>query len=68
MKIYTYSDINLINDLDTIHIDVANSLMIDKNINYCIWKALDLSLQVYFINELNASDKTILDTIIAGIQ
>lgn len=68
MKLYIYSDINLVNELDTIHIEIASSLMTDKSISYCIWKELDLSLEVYLENELNSSDKIILDTIIAGVH
>lgn len=68
MKVYNYSDIDLNSDLDSIHIDVANSSMIDKDICYCIWKEKDLSLEVCFENELNSSDKTILDGIVEGIH
>lgn len=59
---YLNKETNL--DLSKIHLDVANSEMIDKGIDWCRWDEDTEILEAVFINELNESDKSILDSII----
>lgn len=54
-------------NLDQLHLDIQNSLMSNKNINYCVWNSLLNELIVYWFDELCAEDKNILDNLVLNI-
>jgi hypothetical protein len=64
---YTYTLVSESPDLDFIHIQVASSLMVDKQIDYCRYDEDLCLLQVIFINELSVEDKAILDQIVTQL-
>ena len=51
-----------------IHIAVAESLMTNKTILYCIWKESTSYLVIYFENEISVADKLILDSIVVAVS
>jgi hypothetical protein len=54
-------------NLEAIHQSVYNSLMISKQIQYCIWNSDTKILQCLFLVELTVEDKEILDNIIKDL-
>ena len=68
MYIYDYDNIELGNSLGSIHIAVAESLMTNKTILYCIWKESTSYLVIYFENEISVADKLILDSIVVAVS
>ncbi len=63
---YTYLKINN-PDLDKIHLDIENSLMNNKFIEFCIWNEKEKVLKIFWLNELSYEDKKILDLIIQEV-
>ena len=63
-----YKYIDKINpDLEYIHEEIYNSLMQNKQIEYCLWNSEDNILHCLFLGELSTEDKEILDNIIRNI-
>jgi hypothetical protein len=63
---YIYENKTTEPNLDQIHIEVANSAMIDKSIQWCRWDKGLNRLKVVFTDDLSSEDKTLLDAIIAN--
>lgn len=61
---YNYEDKPTAPDTDQIHVDVAASMMTDKNIVGCRWDESIEILKVVWQESLSAEDKTLLDGII----
>jgi hypothetical protein len=61
---YIYNNKLLSPNLDQIHIDISNSEMIDKSIEWCRWDEDTTILQVKYTNVLSSEDKIILDQIV----
>ena len=66
MTQYSYTNKTNKPDLDSIHLDVFNSAMTDKTIDWCKWHEKTQVLEVNFTNSLSAGDKNILDSIITN--
>ena len=72
MQEYIYDSIDL-PDLDQLHLDITNSDMDDKSVEWCRWDENPIDehsakcLHVYFTNELSSSDETKLDNIISAL-
>lgn len=64
---YLYENKTISLDLEQIHIEVTNSIMEDKSIEWCRWDEDTKILKIVFSNELSSSDKNKLDLIIEGI-
>lgn len=62
--IYEYKDILNSPDLANIHIDIANSVMTNKSIEWCRWDEDLTLLRIKFESTLSPSDKLSLDDIV----
>ena len=63
---YQYANGTVSPNLEGIHLDVSNSSMVDKGIEWCRWDESTQILRVVFTNELSVDDKSILDTIVSN--
>jgi hypothetical protein len=63
---YTYDSKAVSPYLDGIHHDVENSVMTNKNIQYCNWSEETQDLDIVWDVELLSGDKIILDTIVTN--
>lgn len=61
---YLYNNKSTSPNLDQIHIDINDSSMTDKSIEWCRWDENIQILKIVFTNELSANDKNILDSIV----
>lgn len=65
MEYYYQKENNL--NLALIHQAVYDSLMVNKQIQYCTWNEETKILACRFLEELSHEDKIIFDNIIAGL-
>ena len=61
---YLYNNKLISPSLDQIHIDINDSLMTDKSIEWCRWDEGIQILKIVFTNELSTNNKSILDSIV----